>query len=460
MPSSRAWVQKELLQILRGRQLVFFLLMEILLAFVLFLLAARQWERQVESTRVVEETNQRRVATTTSWRGLGEVGILVPAPTPAGRFLVSASSWPAFLVKVPELPTPLGGWSEAVFPSPAEVLLFFYSLFALLLSFDTVVLEKSQRTLGLLLTAVGSRRKLLEVKFLVRAGVVGAVALLSLSVAALATAVLKPEFVGGTGFWKAWLAVTVFLVALSVVFVAVGLAISCVFPEPLTALLAGVGSWVLLVIGLPGAGEALARALVPPPSRTFFEAQAESLYARHEQRFLEALVEPMRRWLKGGPGLQEWFEGERKRIGAELGAELQRELSTLFSGYLGAERRSAEAMRWMVGWLPTGLCQEALAALGGADTESFLRYLQEVTDYGQRFGELVARKQTFVQSVLPFDDDPFALSRPNIEEVPKFRHEPAPATWSSQLPRLMGLLVWTGVGYVVATLSFRRVDPR
>ncbi len=460
MSNRRALIRKELLQLLRGRQLLLFFLAEVVLALASFLLAARQWEREVESARILEETNQRRFATLTSWRDVEGVGVLVPAPTPAGRFLVSARSWPGFLVTAPELPAPLGAWSGAVFPSPAEVLLFFYSLFALLLSFDAVGLEKSQRTLGLLLAAVGSRRALLEMKLLVRAGVLGAAALASLFVAALGTAVLEPEFVEGTSFWRAWVALAVFLVALSVLFVAVGLAVSSLLPEPLTALLSGVGVWVLLVIGLPGAGEALAKALVPPPSRTLLEAQAASLYTRNMQRFREATLEPMRRWLREGPSLQQWFEDEAKRIRQELRTELQRELSGLLSGYLRAERRSAEAMSWMVGWLPTRLYQDALTAWVGADQESFLRYIQEVADYGQVLTQTVEQRRAEIQTVMPLDEDPYAHSRPKVEEIPKVRYEPATATWASQLPRLLGLLMWTGLGYVVAILCFQRVDPR
>lgn len=353
--STQALMKKELLQLLRSRQLLLFFVAEVALAVASFSLAARQWAREAESGRLLAEANQRRLATLNSWSDVEDTGILVSPPAPAGRFLVSTQPWPGFLVSVPELPTPLGALDREALPPPSRVLLVFYSLFALLLSFDAVGAEKTQRTLGLLLAAAGSRRRLLEVKFVVRAGVVASVTVVSLLLAALGTSARAPEFVTDPSFLRIFPALVVFLAAHATLFVAVALMISCLFPEPLTSLLAGVGAWVVVVIALPGAGEAVANALVPPPSRTLIDAQATALYARHRQRSDEAMVEPLRRWLREGPAAQQWFEEEANRIRRQLRAELQQELLALFDGYVRAERRSATVASRMAALFPTGL---------------------------------------------------------------------------------------------------------
>jgi len=452
--------KKELLQLLRGRQLVIFFLAQLVLATASLALAARQWQREAESAVLVRETNQRRLAGLTDWGALEKAGVILPPPVAAGRFLVAARSWPGFLVTGVELPSAMGGAAGEDFAPPAKVLLLFCSLTALLLSFDAISGEKAQRTLGLLLSVTGSRRELLQVKFLVRAAVVVGAVVISQLLAAAVTSLLVPEFTGDPTFWGVFLGLMVFCAAVSLLFVAVGFAASCLFPEPLVSLLAAIGAWVLLVIALPGFGEGVARALVPPPSRNLFEAQAASLYARNAQRMAEAIAEPLRRWVQEGPALQRWFEEEANRIRRELRGELARELAALFAGQLRAEARAAAARDWAVGWLPTGLYEQAMLRLGGADAASWRSYLQAVVDYGQVLAKTVEKKAGSVQYVAVQEEDPYSHSRPRLEEIPSFSAPPLFQDLASQLPRLVAICLWGCFFSVVAVMAFKRVDPR
>lgn len=453
-------LKKEVLQLVRGRQFVALLVVEAILAVASFALAGRQWQREADSARMLAETNQRRLAMLSSWSDVEDTGVLVPPPTPAGRFLVSSVVWPGFLVTPPELPRPLGGADQSPLPAPGQVLLVFFSLFSLILSFDAVGVEKAQRTLALLLVVSGSRRTLLEVKFAVRAGVAAAGALLSQLLAAFCTAMVLPDFVREPTFLRVFVGLVLFLTACSVLFTAVGLAVSCLFSEPLTALLAGVGAWVLLVIALPGAGTTLARAVVPPPSRTLFEAQAAALYARHSQRLEEAMVEPLRRWAQEGPAGQQHFEQEANRIREELRTELQRSLLSLFASHLRQEQRSRRAEFWTTGFTPTGLYTAGLAHLATADPASWHAFLQAVTEYGGVLAQRVQERRGSIRFVMVGAKNPYAENRPTPEELPGFRFSPAGAPWPSQLPRLLGLGVWTAFFFALALTSFKRMDPR
>jgi len=457
---ARALAKKEFLQLVRRRQLLWLGLAEAVLAFASFSLAGRQWQREAESALVLADTNQRRLANVSDWADLEGVGVLVAPPTPAGRFLVSSKTWPGFLVTVPELPTPLGGLNQEGLPSPAQALLVFYTLFALVLSFDVISGEKSQRTLGLLLAVTTSRRQLLQVKVLVRCAVVALMVIVSQLFAVLVVSFLFPDFVKDPSFFQIFSALLLFLIIASVLFVAVGVTASCIFPEPLGALLAAVGAWVGLIIAVPGVGVVLADAVSPPPNRNLFAAQASALYARYQQRRDDAMVEPLRRWMQEGPPAQPWFEAEANRIRRQLRAELQRELAALFASYLRAEERSAELRFWLVGFSPTGLYEGGLAALASADGTSWRSYLRAVTEYAQGLAETVEKRRGAVRFVMVGQPDPYAHSRPRLEDIPAFVFTPPLATLVGQLPRCLGLVVWAVTFFALAVVSFRRMDPR
>ncbi|MGQ9495311.1 MAG: ABC transporter permease [Thermoanaerobaculaceae bacterium] len=459
-PTVKALVKKELLQLLRGRQLLLFFLAQVVLAVASFTLAARQWRGEVASAQMLLETNRQRLATLTDWSEVEATGMLVPPPLPAGRFLVSLRPWPAFLVTVPSLPMPVGVWREQPTASPVQVLLLFYSLFPLLLSFDSVAGEKAQRTLGFLLAVVGSRRLLLHVKFLVRGVVVMASTGVSLGLAALGSWLVVPEFVQDPSFFQVFPALVLFFALFSLVFVALGLAFSCLFPDSLTSLLAGVGGWVVFTILLPGLGQGLARTFFPPPSRSLFDAQAAALETHYSQKEEEARLEPMRRWLREGPALQQWYENEANRIRREMRAALQKELLELLAGFLRKEERAARAELWATGVLPVGLLHEGVTGVAAANDESFLRYVRSVTEYAGILAQEVEKRRGAIRYVMAFEEDPYAHSRPKLEEIPSFKFSLPEASWAAALPRLLGLLLWTGTFYFLALVALRRLDPR
>lgn len=459
-PVVKALVKKELLQLLRGRQLLLFFLAQLVLAVASFTLAAKEWRSETASAQMLLEINRQRLATLTDWSQVGSTGIFVPPPAPAGRFLVSLRPWPAFLVTVPQLPMPVGVWQGQRTASPVQVLLLFYSLFALLLSFDSVGGEKAQRTLGFLLAVVGSRRVLLHVKFLVRGvAVVGSTAV-SLGLAALGSWFIVPEFVEDPSFSQVFPAMVLALTLFSLVFVALGFAVSCFFPDPLTSLLAGVGGWVVLTILLPGMGQGVARTFFPPPSRSLFDAQAAALVTHHYQREEERRLPALRRWMREGPSLQQWFEEEANRIRREEHAALQRELLELLASFLRKEGRTARAELWATGMLPGVLVMQGVAAVAAADEQSFLRYVHSVTEYAGILGQEVEKREGFIRYVFHEQEDPYAHSRPKLAEIPAFNFSLPKASWPAALPRLFGLILWSGVMYFLALVALARLDPR
>ena len=459
-PVVKALVKKELLQLLRGRQLLLFFLAQVVLAVASFTLAAKEWRSETASAQMLLETNRQRLATLTDWSQVGSTGIFVPPPVPAGRFLVSLRPWPAFWVIIPGLPIPVGVWQGQRTVSPVQVLLLFYSLFAMLLSFDSVGGEKAQRTLGFLLAVVGSRRVLLHVKFLLRGAAVVSSTAVSLGLAALGSWFVVPEFVEDPSFVRVFPAMVLSLTFFSLVFVALGFAVSCFFPDPLTSLLAGVGGWVVLTILLPGMGQGVARTFVPPPSRSLFDAQTAALVTHYDQREEEARHAALRRWMREGPALQRWFEEEANRIRREQHTALQRELLELLAAFLRKEGRTARAELWATGMLPGGLVMQGVTVVAAADEQSFLRYVHSVTEYAGILGQEVEKRMGAIRYVFHEAEDPYAHNRPKLEEIPAFTFSLPKASWPAALPRLFGVILWTLVMYFLALVALHRLDPR
>lgn len=98
--------------------------------------------------------------------------------------------------------------------------------------------------------------------------------------------------------------------------------------------------------------------------------------------------------------------------------------------------------------------------MAGADRGSVCGYLQGVTHYAHAVAQAVERKVGSVRFIMASDKDPYAHSRPQLEELPRFSFAAPHAPWGSQVPRLFALLFWTALLYASALALFKRLDPR
>lgn len=103
---------------------------------------------------------------------------------------------------------------------------------------------------------------------------------------------------------------------------------------------------------------------------------------------------------------------------------------------------------------------QGVAAVAAADEQSFLRYVQSVTEYAGILGQEVEKRRGAIQYVFHDREDPYAHSRPKLEEIPAFNFSLPPASWPAALPRLFGLILWTVVLYFLALVALHRLDPR
>lgn len=455
-----ALLRKELVELRRSRRFVLLVALQLVVAVGSLLVAARAWRDHRDVSSAFTQLNAQRLAALTSWSDLAETGVMVHPAHPSGRFLVDLRPWPGFLVTSTALPLPIGWEAQASAPAPAQVVLFFFPLLALLLTFDSIALERSRRTLGLLVSWVGSRQRVFLIKLGARAIVVGVCSAAAIVGAGGVTAAFAPEFARDPTFWPTLLALAVAGTVLGVVFASIGAASSAATPEPATALLACVGMWVFLLVALPQALAGLSRILVPYPERALLDASAASLHAESRRTFEEKSLEPMRQWLREGPPGQARFEATMNELRRETYEELHRRLGELFAAYLRRRALAAAAEGWASRWLPGGLLAGAMESVAGCGDGSLHRYLERVVAYAAQLARTVESKQGAVEYTMPFDQDPHRTRRPDPADLPTFPQPLPESAGVSLLVALSGLAAWSAVAVAVGVVVMARVPLR
>lgn len=290
----------------------------------------------------------------------------------------------AHLVEVPQTPLEQRSWTGATEPFDwSIVILFFYSLMAVALSYDTVAGEKASGTLRALASRPVGRLALIIGKictcWLVLAGslVLGGLAALALAV--------------GGGFAVSWFEGGVVALALVEIllfllfFVLLGVAASVSTTQPQAALQRALGAWVLIALAVPGLVAVVGSRLHPLPSEMDFQSNVQL----HESDFMWRLgvsSRPLTEIVRA-PGVS--AEEKRHRIAAleaEMWSEQEAALAEMERGYANLRRdyllQSSAQEEWIDRWSVLsvhallGASLDRLTLAGWSGRSEFLRQVE------------------------------------------------------------------------------------
>lgn len=422
--------------------------------------------------------------------------VVIPRPVPAVAFLSTASreEWGEaaivrpHLVDVPEARVADRSYLCAAQPLDwGAVVIFFFSLMAVVVTYDAVAGEKAAGTLRL----VASRpigRLLLVLSKILSGFLVVAVCLLLSVLAGVAVALAAPGFdldlSGGTVLVLATVEMLVFLL----VSVLVGIAASVSASTSETALQRALGVWVVLAIVVPGVVVVLGAALHPVESELVFQRN-QSLHQQGYWHRLSVSSVPVSK-IANAPGLS---SAEKRRrvdeLQTEMRADQEAALMEMEEGYADLRRehllRSAVQEEWIDRWSglsPHSLLRSALDRLVLAGAAGRREFRRQTAVYEPGFTAFVLDRRQAHQSeakekggtarVIGDDGEEYVLrSLTDLDysevsvaaaELPRFTWRPptAGALVARALPDLLWMLVFVAVLVSWTFWCFARYDCR
>lgn len=367
------------------------------------------------------------------------------------------------------------------------VIVFFYSLMAVALSFDAVAGEKAGGTLRVVASRPVGRIPLILSKILACFLVVSASLLLG-AVAGLAVAVigggLSPNGSHGLVLVLALVHVLLFLLFN----VLLGMAASVSTPIPETALRRALGAWTLLALVVPGFVVVLASVLRPVESEMAFQRNA----ALHEQGYrgrLSVSSMPLTEIVRT-PGISASEKRRRIRdLEAEMQAEQEAALREMERGYADLRRQNllqgAAQEEWIDRWgalSPHTLLRGAMSRLAVAGSAGRSEFQRQLSRFEPVFTSFVLnqrelrRDEAFESGAKAMDTDDDgeeyvlqALNRLDYSEVlvpanelPRFTwRSPSAAELAAQtLPGQLWMLLFITLTGAFTFLRFQSYDCR
>ncbi len=393
----------------------------------------------------------------------------------------------AHLVDVPQAPPEERSWTVATEPFDwSIVILTFYSLMAVALSYDAVAGEKASGTLRVVASRPIGRLSLIVSKicagWLVVAGslVLGVLAALALAV--------------GGGLAVSWFEGGVVALALVEILsfllfsVLLGVAASVSTTRPQAALQRALGAWVLLALAVPGLVAVLGSRLHPLPSEMDFRSNVQL----HESDFMWRLgvsSRPLTEIVRT-PGIS--AEEKRRRIAtleAEMWSEQEVALAEMERGYADLRRdyllQSSVQEKWVDRWSvlsPHALLSASLDRITLAGWSGRSEFLRQVERFEPVFTSFVLEQRKLRRdearengpSAKDVDDEGReyelrALSRLDYSEVavpaeafPRFEwREPSVAGLVARaVPDLLWLFLFVTLALSFVLWRFARYDCR
>jgi len=338
--------------------------------------------------------------------------VVIPRPLPTVAFLSAASreQWGeaaivrTHLVDVPE--ARVADRSYLFVAQPLDwgaVVIFFYSLMAVVLSYDAVAGEKAAGTLRLVASRPVGRLLLILSKIL-SGFLVVAVSLLLGVLAGLAVALAAPGFDLDLSGGAVLVLATVEMLAFLLVSVLVGIAASVSASTSETALQRALGVWVVLAVVVPGVVVVLGAALHPAESELVFQRN-QGLHQQGYWHRLSVSSVPVSR-IANAPGLS---SAEKRRrldeLQAEMRADQEAALMEMEEGYADLRRehllRSAAQEEWIDRWSalsPHSLLRSALDRLALAGAAGRREFRRQTTRYEPAFTAFVIDRRQAHQS--------------------------------------------------------------
>lgn len=342
------------------------------------------------------------------------------------------------------------------------VVQFIFSLFALLLSFDTITREKERGTLRVILSnpfgrAVLASGKLLGGYIVLAIPLLVAFLIGFVALAASGVNVFSGEFLGRAG----WILASSFIYI--AVFFVLGLLVSSVTSSTYAALVISLSLWLITVLVLPRAGSLVSQLWKPAKSAqvTWLEKlTAESNNERDKGRALQALAD--RTWVTQSDGNRvpgpQWQE-QRRAVVAPYDEQLAQAIRRIEDDY---QRRKTDQRRLglaLARFSPAGALANFVAEMADTGMTSEHRFTLEAERYqGILSRELFSKMYRDVMPGGSVSMGMTGLISPSA--LPEFRIPRPPMRDSFSSVDLAGLLIWFLIGGTLTYVALARYDVR
>ena len=331
------------------------------------------------------------------------------------------------------------------------------SFFALLLTYDAVNGEKTDGTLGLLMSNSVSRNSVMAAKFLS--------ALTSITIPLLLGMVLSLSIVvvyGKIALVSSQLFGILIIILASFVylaiFVLIGLLVSSLTTNPVTSIIVSLFIWVTLTILLPSSGGTVASGLYSiPPHETIRDriaARRGEIGEEHRARY-----ERVFRW--NGDPWAEWVPYRCAAVNEMDAAEV-----TMENEYMYQRLSQVKKTRKLLVLSPTVAFNSMAEQICITGIEGFEYYYSQLTEYERLFRQFIEAKDRedsdSPHCVYSWEASPMSQKPVSFDEIPRFQLQPMSFSGILQVTLFNSgvLLLFTAAFFILVFYAFARYDVR
>lgn len=370
----------------------------------------------------------------------------------------------------------------------AFVIAHVLSLFAVLLSFDTISGEKERGTLKLLLTGKASRAEILAGKLLGGYSSLVVPLAVPLLVASLYLA-LHPSLGWGQTEWMRFAVIIGLGLLYLAVFFALGVMISTLTSRPAVSFLILLLVWVGTVAIAPRSSVLMASLISPAPSSDQMLVEQETvtreLGRQRAQRITDAVNDRFREQsygdrIEAGENIQDSLRSDvndiRNQVNQDIDDEIEGRHAEIYSDFEKRQAAMTVTARRMARFSPTSAFLFASQAMAGTGLDSQVRFVDSVRTYRDSYLNYV-RDQALANpdeadggtmvSINIGNGQPEYSQKDLVHELdlasmPEFHMSlpGLPTAMGRALPDLAVLILLLSGTLVATYAGFRRYDPR
>ena len=325
------------------------------------------------------------------------------------------------------------------------------SLFALLLTYDTICGEKEQGTLRLILTNAVPRDKIISAKIV--GGLISTYLpiLFGLLLGLMALSMFPTIRLGNEEWLRLFLIVVNFLLYL-LVFFSLGLFVSSRTTRSTVSFLMLLAVWVLLVIIVPRAAVVVAGQLYPIPSSHEVQAEKNAILQEVQGKALQERAEYMKANPFEGGGDQNREAWQKKLIEATEGLQerslqkINERNAKVEASYVAKRRKQRQFAVALSRISPASLATYAAMNLADTGLEKVDKFLADGRAYKLAWTDYVNKKMF---EALSNGQEAAMQKKPNLEDMPEFRFR------SLSLEQSLALAQWDfAIMFMFAVLFF------
>lgn len=334
------------------------------------------------------------------------------------------------------------------------------SLFALLLTHDTISGEKEQGTLRLILTNAVPRDKIISAKIV--GGLVSTfVPILIGLLLGIITLLTFPNIRFAGDEWIRLLLIVINFGLYLLVFFSLGLLVSARTTRAAVSFLMLLSIWVLLVIIIPRAAVVVAAQLSPIPSPHEIQAQRDAILQEVQQRTTKEIMEYSQKNPPGQSNPEEWrkkYLEYIEEIRTQSLQEMNESNAKIDASYEAKRRKQRQLAIALSRISPASLATYAAMNLADTGLDKMDKFLSDARTYKLEWSDYVNKKM--FGSFREGDMQQAVQAKPDLKDMPEFkfrslslRESFALAQWDFAI-----MFLFAVVFFLLAILSFLRYD--